>query len=80
MPGTMVDNIHRSYVYHALKMETSEEPMNYFGHVDKIVGILVSLGEVKSVGDVYRKLLVVTTLSNDYEMEQRTILYDYLVS
>ena len=41
--------------------------------VDKIVGILASLGVQKSVGDVNRKL--VRVLTSDYEMEQRTLLY-----
>ncbi|CAM9165641.1 unnamed protein product, partial [Laminaria digitata] len=45
----------------------------FFSRVDKIVGILGSLGVQKSVGDVNRKL--VRVLTHDYEMEQRTLLY-----
>ena len=54
-------------------MEKGEEPMKFFSRVDTIVGTLSSLGVQKSVGDVNRKL--VRVLTNDYEMEQRTLLY-----
>ncbi|CAM9954547.1 unnamed protein product, partial [Laminaria digitata] len=54
-------------------MEKGEEPMKCFSRVDKIVGILGSLGEEESVGDVNQKL--VRVLTHDYEMEQRTLLY-----
>ncbi|CAM9631591.1 unnamed protein product, partial [Laminaria digitata] len=54
-------------------MENGEEPMKFFSRVDKVVGVLASLGVEKSVGGVNRKL--VRTLSSVYEMEQRTILY-----
>ena len=47
--------------------------MKFFSRVDKIVGILTSLGVQKSVGDVNRKLVVV--LTSDYEMERRTLLH-----
>ena len=54
-------------------MEKGEEPMKYFGRIDKIVGVLASLVVVKSVADVNRK--IITTVTSDYEIEQRTIFY-----
>ena len=47
--------------------------MKYFGRVDKIVGVLTSLGVVKTVADVNRKIIM--RLTSDYEKEQRDILY-----
>ena len=47
--------------------------MKFFGRVDKIVGILTSLGVPKSVDDVNGKLVKV--LTDDYEIQQRTLLY-----
>ena len=54
-------------------MEKGEEPMKYFGRIYKIVGVLASLGVVKSATDVNRKIIM--TLTSDYEIEERTILY-----
>ena len=47
--------------------------MKCFGGMDKIVGVLASLGVVKTVADVNRKIIM--TLTSDYEMEERIILY-----
>ena len=54
-------------------MEKKEEPMRFFARVDKIVGVLGSLGVYLPVEDV--NLKVAEVLSDDYEFEQRTILY-----
>lgn len=55
------------------KMENGEEAMKHFGRIDKIVQVLASLGVVKSVADVNYKIIL--TLTSDYEMEERTIVY-----
>ena len=47
--------------------------MKYFGRIDKIVGVLASLGVAKTVADVNREIIM--TLTSDYEMEERTTLY-----
>ena len=47
--------------------------MKYFGRIDNIVGVLASLGAVKTVADVNRRIIM--TLTSYYEMEERTILY-----
>ena len=68
LPKTMAEQVKWSVAFDAAKMEKGEEPMNYFGRVDKIVGVIASLGELKSVGDVNRKIIM--TLASDYEMEE----------
>ncbi|CAN0395471.1 unnamed protein product, partial [Laminaria digitata] len=73
MPQTMANQVKWSDAFDAIRMEKGEEPMKFFSRVDKVVGVLASLGVEKSVGDVNRKL--VRSLTSDYEMEQRTILY-----
>ncbi|CAN0405489.1 unnamed protein product, partial [Laminaria digitata] len=73
MPQTMADQVKWSDAFDAIRMEKGEEPMKFFSRVDKVVGVLASLGVEKSVGGVNRKL--VRTLTSDYEMEQSTILY-----
>ena len=72
-PRSIATQIKWSDSFDAVKMEKGEEPMKFFGRVDKIVGILTSLGVPKSVDDVNRKL--VRVLTDDYEIEQRTLLY-----
>ena len=47
--------------------------MKYFGRIVQIVGVLASLGVAKTVADVNRKIIM--TLTSDYEMDERTILY-----
>ena len=39
--------------------------MKYFGRIDNIVGVLASLGAVKTVADVNRKIVMSPT--SDYE-------------
>ena len=73
MPKTMAEQVKWSVAFDSAKMEKGEEPMKYFGRIDKIVGVLASLGVVKSVADVNRKIIM--TLTSDYEIEERTILY-----
>ena len=48
--------------------------MKYFGRMGKIVGALASLGVVKTVSDVNCKKIIMS-LTSDYEIEERTILY-----
>ena len=47
--------------------------MRFFARVDKIVGVLGSLGVHLPTEDV--NLKIVEVLTDDYEFEQRTILY-----
>ena len=54
-------------------MEKKEEPMRFFARVDKIVGVLGSLGVYLPVEDV--NFRIVEVLTDDYEFKQRTILY-----
>ena len=54
-------------------MEKKEDPMKFFAHVDKIVGVLISLGVHMPVQDV--NLKIVEVLTSEYEYEQRIILY-----
>ena len=73
LPRSIATQVKWSDAFDAVKMENGEEPMKFFSRVDKIVGTLSSLGVQKSVGDVNRELERV--LTNDYEMEQRTLLH-----
>ena len=45
--------------------------MKYFGRIDKIVGVLASLGVVKTVAGVKRKIIM--SLTSYYEMEERPV-------
>ena len=54
-------------------MEKKEEPIRFFTRVDKIVDVLGSLGVYLPVEDV--NLKIVEVLTDDYEFEQRMILY-----
>ena len=54
-------------------MDKKEDPMKFFARVDKIVGVLISLGVHMPVQDV--NLKIVEVLTSDYEYQQRTILY-----
>ena len=54
-------------------MEKKEEPMRFFARVDNIVGVLGSLGVHLPTEDV--NLKIVEVLADDYEFEQRTIVY-----
>ena len=47
--------------------------MKFFDRIDKTVGVLASLGVAKTVVDANREIIM--TLTSDYEMEERTILY-----
>ena len=73
LPRSMATQVKWLDAFGAVQMGKGEEPMKFFSRVDKIVGILTSLGVQKSVGDVHRKL--VRVLTSDYEMEQRALLY-----
>ena len=52
-------------------MEKGEEPMKYFGRIDKIVGVLASPGVVNTVADVNRKIIMTPT--SEYEVAEHTI-------
>ena len=73
LPRPIAAQVKWSDAFDAVQMEKDEKPIIFFSHVDKIVGILTSLGVHKSVGDVNRKLA--RLLTSDYEMEQRALLY-----
>ena len=73
MPKTTAEQVKWSVAFDSAKMEKEEEPMKYSGRMDKIVGVLASLGEPKTVVDDDRKIII--TLASDYEMEECTILY-----
>ena len=73
MPKTMAEQVKWSVAFDSAKMEKGEEPMKYFGRIDKIVGVLASLGVAKTVVDANREIIM--TLTSDYEMEERTMLY-----
>ena len=73
MPKTMAEQVKWSVAFDSAKMEKGEEPMKYSGRINKIVGVLASLGVAKTVADVNRKIVI--TLTSDYEMGERTILY-----
>ena len=45
--------------------------MKYFHRIDKIVGVLASLGVVKTVAGVKRKIIM--SLTSYYEMEERPV-------
>ena len=73
MPKTIAGQVKWSVAFDSARMEKGEEPMKYFGRIDKIVGVLALLGLAKTVADVNR--MIIMTLKSDYEMEERTILY-----
>ena len=73
LPRSIATRVKWSDAFDAAQMEKGEERMKFSSRVDKIVGILASLGVQLSLGDVNRKLVRVRT--SDYEMEQRTLLY-----
>ena len=73
MPKTMAEQVNWSVAFDSAQMEKGEEPMKNFSGIDKIVGVLASLGVVKSVADVNRKIIM--TLTSYYEIEERIILY-----
>ena len=64
MPKTVAEQVKWSVAFDSAKME-GEEPMKYFGRIDKIVGVHASLGVVKTVADVNRKIVMSPT--SDYE-------------
>ena len=72
LPKTIADQVKWSVAFDE-KMEKGEAPWKSFGWIDKIVGVLASLGVQKSAADVNRK--IVMTLTSGYEMEERTNLY-----
>lgn len=55
------------------KKEKGEEPMKCFGRVEKIGGVLASLGVTKSDADVNRRITL--ALNSDYEIEEIPSLY-----
>ena len=73
LPRSNATQVKWSDAFDAVNMEKGEEPMKFFSRVDKIASTLASLGVPKSESDVNRKL--VRVLMDDYEIEQRTLLY-----
>ena len=73
LPKTLSEKSKWKRQFNELAMEKKEEPMKFFARVDKVVGVLGSLGAHMPVEDV--NLKIVEVLTDDYEFEQRTILY-----
>ena len=73
LPRSIATQVKWSDAFDAVKIQKGEEPMIVFTRVDKIASTLASLGVPKSEGDENRKL--VRVLTDDYEIEQRTLLY-----
>ena len=57
MPKTMAEQVKWSVAFDCAKMEKGEEPLKTFGRIDKLVSVLASIGLVKTVADVNRKIL-----------------------
>ena len=72
LPKTLSEKSKWKRQFDDLVMEKKEEPMKFFARVDKIVGVLGSLGVHMPVEDVNFK--IVGALTGDYEFERRTIL------
>ena len=72
LPKTLSEKSKWKRQFNEMVME-KEEPMRFFARVDKILGVLGSLGVYLPVEDV--NLKIVEVLTDDYEFEQRTILY-----
>ena len=72
-PRPIATQVIWSDAFDAVKMTKEEEPMEFFSRGDNIASTLASLGVLESEGDVNRKL--VRVLTDDYENEQRTLLY-----
>ena len=73
LPKTLCEKFKRNRQFDGLVKGRREEPMRFFARVDKIVGVLGSLGVHLPTEDV--NLKIVEVLTDDYEFEQRTILY-----
>ena len=73
LPRSIATQVKWSDTFDDVKMKKGEEPMTFFSRVDMIANTLASLGVPKSEGDINRKL--VRVLTDDYEVEQRTLLY-----
>ena len=70
LPETLSEKSKWKRQFNELVMEKKEEPMKFFARVDKVVGVLGSLGAHMPVEDV--NLKIVEVLTDDYEFEQRT--------
>ena len=73
LPKALVETSKWKRQFNDLVMEKKEAPMRFFASVDKIVGVLGSLGVHFLTEDVNIKIIEV--LIADYEFEQLTILY-----
>ena len=62
LPRPIAAQVKWSDAFDAVQMEKDEKPIIFFSHVDKIVGILTSLGVQGTVSDVNRKLLRINTV------------------
>ena len=52
LPKTMAEQVGWSVAFDAAKMGKGEDPMKHFGQIDKIAGVLTSLGVLKPVAEV----------------------------
>ena len=73
LPRLLSERSKRKHQFIELVMEGSQEPIRFFARVDKIVGVLRSLGVHLRVKDV--NLNIVEVLNAEYEFEKRKILY-----
>ena len=73
LPKTLAEKSKWKRHVNDLVMEKKKAPMRFFARVDKIVRVLGSLGVHLPTEDV--NLKIVEVLTDDYEFEQRTILY-----
>ena len=50
--------------------------MKYFGRIDKIVGVLASLGAVKAEADVNRKIIMSLTSEDEHRTRPTFLPFD----
>ena len=73
LPKTLAERSKCKRQFNDLVMEKKEKPMRFFSRVDKIVRVLASLEVHLLTEDVILK--IVEVLTDEYQFEQRTILY-----
>lgn len=73
LPRSMATEVELSDAFDVMQMENGEEPIQLCNRVDKTIRTLALFGVPKSEGDVDRKM--VRVLTDEFEIEQRTLLY-----
>ena len=69
LPETMAEQVKWSVTFNDAKMDNREEPIKCFGRIDKVIGVLASLGVLKSLADANRNKIMTLTPS-DCEIEE----------